>query len=301
MRHHCWVRRAHALVLGLASLVALSFASTPGTPVRIATFNIETFPAPDTGIVRVAEVIAETNADVIAVQEIRNDAVLELVLLHASILRGRHWRSLVSQCNRGAWFSTGIIYDDARWDLVLQREYPDLDPSGDGQCRPRTMSGVLAVLADGDARIAVLSVHLSAMPHRFAQRREQWRRALTIAGDVERELGIPVTLLGDMNSTGYLDGEPAEEPAFVREIVDAFGFELQTDALACTEYWRPEGDTMFRPSLLDHIVTRGGDWESPRVLGYCARQACAPTEPDAMDPDYRLVSDHCPVVLDGEI
>jgi hypothetical protein len=37
------------------------------------------------------------------------------------------------------------------------------------------------------------------------------------------------------------------------------------------------------------------------VLGYCARLSCAPTEPDAMDPDYTLVSDHCPVVLDGEL
>jgi hypothetical protein len=129
----------------------------------------------------------------------------------------------------------------------------------------------------------------------------QWRRALAIADDVERELGIPVALLGDMNSTGYLGGEPAEEPEFIREIVEEHELELHTDDLACTEYWRPKDSATFQPSLLDHIVTRGGDWSAPRVMGYCARLRCAPTTPDEMDPDFTLVSDHCPVVIDGKL
>jgi len=29
----------------------------------------------------------------------------------------------------------------------------------------------------------------------------------------------------------------------------------------------------------------------------CERLACSPTEPDAMDPDFGTVSDHCPVVV----
>lgn len=293
-------RSLHVLCLA-AVLVIAATAYSCRTPVRIATFNIETFPALDTGVLRVAEVITEIDADVIAVQEIRDGFVLDLALLHASTLGTRRWKSVLAECNRGAWFSTGIVYDAARWELVESREYPALDPDGDGRCMPRTMSGVLVVLVDGDARIAVLSVHLPAHPRAFAARRDKWRRALTIADDVERELGIPVALMGDMNSTGYLDGEPAEEPAFVEEIVDDFGFDLHTDALPCSEYWRPPGTATYRPSLLDHIVTRGGEWSAPQVLGYCARLSCAPTEPDAMDPDYTLVSDHCPVVLDGAL
>jgi endonuclease/exonuclease/phosphatase family metal-dependent hydrolase len=289
------------LGLALAVLVGASLLvrASCSTSVRIATFNIEMFPDADTSVVHVAHAIAQTNADVIAVQEIRSALILDLALAHASTFGAQRWRSALAQCGRGTWLTTGVVYDDARWDLVLAREYPGLER--DAPCLPRTMSGMLAVLDDGDARIAVLSVHLPPMPWGYEARTEQWRRALTIATDVERELGIPVAILGDMNTTGWGGGDPPQEPEFVRGIVGSFGFDLHTGELACSEYWLPKGSPVYRPSLLDHIVTRGGQWDAPQVLGHCGRLMCAPTPPDRMDPDYFRVSDHCPVVLDGEI
>lgn len=293
------MRRGLVTTAALALVGALASSLRCDAPVRIATFNIEMFPGPGTSVVRVAETFAEIDADVIAVQEIRDGFVLELALLHASAHGERRWRAVLSECNRGAWFTPGVVYDAARWQLVESREYPGLVPGG--PCTARTMSGVLAVLDDGDARIAVLSVHLPAHPQAFPLRREQWQRALAIAAEVERELGVPVALMGDMNSTGYRGGAPAEEPQFIRDIVGEHEFELRTDALDCSEYWRPSDSPSYQPSLLDHIVTRGGDWSQPRALGYCARQGCVPTSPDAMDPDFTQVSDHCPVVIDGEL
>lgn len=286
-----WVR--WWLLAGLAVLGACT------TPVRVASFNIRLFPEDTTDRALVAQRIAELDASVIAVQEIRDARALGEVLEVASRRTGRDYQLLLGPCGgEGRFITTGVIVDALTWEVVEHAGYPDL--RSDGTCGVR-QAGTLAVLEHrSGGRLGVLSVHLRPFPHEFATRREQWAQVLARAEEIDRRFDAPVVVLGDFNSTGFR-GEPPEERAFVEGAVAAAGYGLPTAGLSCTEYWRPKDDPgAYRPSLLDHAVTTRGEWLAG-VRGMCERLACDPTAPEAMDPDYFSVSDHCPVVLDGRL
>lgn len=280
-------------LIGLAAL-----CSVRDDDLRIATFNIEMFPQPTTDPARVAAVISELDADVIALQEIRDPDALRGVLAQASTATDRDYRFVLSPCGAlGGWITTGLVWDADRVTLLDERTYPELAPDGVGSCSG-SQPGVLGVFDDDGDRFAVLSMHFLALPERFEQRKAQWQRALAIMAAVEAELGVTVIALGDTNSTGY-SGEPAQERRFVEDVVAHAGYELPSADIDCTEYWRPAGAASFRPSVLDHVVATDGRWRGARAYGMCARMRCQSVAADRMDRDYTSVSDHCPVAIDG--
>lgn len=288
--------RVRSLWLGALALLA---ACSP--PVTVATFNIRRFPEPATLPLAVAERLVELDASVIAVQEIRDARALGGVLEAASRHTGRDYQLLMGPCGGdGRYFTTGVVVDASAWRVLEHAGYPGLHPEGEGTCG-REQAGTLVVLEDrGGRRLGVLSVHLRPFPDEFHVRREQWARVLARMGEIERRYDAPVLALGDFNSTGFRD-EPPEERPFVERTVAEAGYRLPTADLACTEYWRPRGDPgPYRPSVLDHAVASRGEWQA-EVRGMCRRLACAPMDPDAIDPDYLVVSDHCPVLLQGRL
>ena len=295
------VKRIARLVLAGLGLSVAHALACPATDVQLATFNIELFLHERTDLAAVADTIAQTDADVMAVQEIRDAGMLMLALGRASERTGRDLVLVTSECGKGTWFALGLVYDAARWKLVDAREYPALDPDRREGCRRGWSSGLLGVFENSRGeRFAALSVHLRAHSGQFGTRQKQWKRALTIVRDVEAELGVTTVLLGDMNSTGFT-GEPAEEATFVRRIIAERGYDLLTDEIPCTEYWQPPRETHYLPSVLDHIVATDGAWKEPEVGGYCARLACRRVPAGDMDPDFHRVSDHCPVRVSGTL
>ncbi len=282
-------------------LAALALLAGCSSPVTVATFNIRFFPEPGTDLDRVAERLVELDASVIAVQEIRDARAFGEVLEDASQHTGRDYHLLIGPCGgEGEYITTGVVVDASTWTVLEHTGYPDLHPEGEGTCG-RNQAGTLVMLEDRSGkRLGVLSVHLRPFPKDFDVRREQWARVLERMGEIERRYDAPVLALGDYNSTGFR-GEPAEERPFVERTVADAGYQLTTAGLACTEYWRPKDDPgPYRPSMLDHAVATRGEWQA-EVHGMCQRLACAPMDPDAIDPDYLVVSDHCPVVLKGRL
>jgi endonuclease/exonuclease/phosphatase family metal-dependent hydrolase len=284
------------------ALAAFALLAACSSPVTVATFNIRMFPEPGTDRSLVAARLVELDASVIAVQEIRDARAMGGVLEDASRHTGRDYQLLVGPCGgEGEYITTGVVVDASAWQVLEHAGYPDLQPEGEGSCGLR-QAGTLVVLEDrGGRRLGVLSVHLRAFPDQFDTRREQWGRVLERLDEVERRFDAPVLALGDYNSTGFR-GEPPEERPFVEGVIARAGYRLPTADLACTEYWRPRDDPEgpYRPSVLDHAVATRGDWQV-EVRGMCERLSCAPTAPEAMDPDYFSVSDHCPVVLEGRL
>ncbi len=281
------------------ALAAVALLGGCSTPVRVATFNIRLFPELTTDRARVAERLIELDASVVAVQEIRDARAFGLVLEDASRYSGRDYQLLIGPCGgEGEYITTGVVVDANVWQVVEHTGYPDLDPAG--TCGLR-QAGTLVVLEDrGGRRLGVLSVHLRPFPAEFEVRRQQWARVLERLDEVERRYDAPVLALGDYNSTGFR-GEPPEEREFIERAVAEAGYRLPTAGLACTEYWMPRTDpSHYRPSTLDHVVATRGEWQA-EVRGMCQRLACAETAPEAMDPDYFSVSDHCPVVIEGQL
>lgn len=286
---------AGALALGLL------FGRGCGPAVRVATFNIRQFPEKTTKLGRVADTLAELDADVIGVQEIVDPHALAQVLDAASRTTGRRYQAVLSTCRRAqTGDTTGLVWDASRLSLVEAREFPELEPRDPSECG-RTLPGLLGVFAAEDGhRVAVLSVHFEPFPQRFDVRREQWRRVIEIQRRESARLGTTVLAVGDYNSTGF-SGDPARERRFVRDTVNAAGFRLLTAALPCSEYYRKHGSGAFLPSILDHVVATDDAFGAARVTGYCERLACAVTKPERMDPDFDDVSDHCPVVVEGRL
>jgi endonuclease/exonuclease/phosphatase family metal-dependent hydrolase len=269
------------------------------TPVRVATFNIRQFGVEATDVPRLVELVRGLEADVVAVQEIQRPARLRE--LAARVSHGnRRYAAALAACGGRREMYVGFLYDTARVRLVATREFPELDPDGDGRCGDGDRAGLLGTFDDGRRRLHLLVVHLSAggEAERVARRREQWEQAHRIVAQLRREGADAVAILGDVNSTGYLD-DAGGERRFIDDRARAAGMEVATRQLACSEYWRPRRDELA-PSLLDHVVATPGVARagSVRVHGYCVPLRCEPTSSAGAPHDYTHVSDHCPVTFD---
>jgi len=268
--------------------------STAPRPLRVGTFNIRSFPEPDTDLARVAERIADMDADLFAIQEVRGLDALDQVLADASAATGRHLaRSTATYCASDR-YRIAVVWDQGRLQLVEER--PLTSPR---RCSTGQPSAHLVLLeAEGGERIGMVATHLKAGggEEEARRRRREWRELVALVGALRRELGAPIVVAGDFNSTGWHDDQHGER-SYIDELLRGTDMRLVTGELACTAYWRPGGGDTFAPSTLDHILVAGAA-EGVRVLGMCERQRCEPRASREMADDYRRVSDHCPVVAD---
>lgn len=293
--------------LAAATLVALSVSAAAGLracererlPLRVGTFNIREFGhAPGTDLERLRELLREPGAAVLAVQEIQHELRFrELV----QSLPGR-WRYALAQCGgRGVMF-VGFLWDESRVRELEREEYPELLPGG-GRCTGGDRAGLRVRFAPvgGGESFELLTVHLRAGggADRLAERKAQWQRALALVAQ-RREAGAGrVLLLGDVNSTGWLD-DAGRERTFIQDRVREAQLEVGTGSLACSTYWDGAHRGRWEPNVLDHVVgTLGAVREgSAQAHGYCAQLACRTTEGSVPSEDYTRVSDHCPVTVE---
>jgi endonuclease/exonuclease/phosphatase family metal-dependent hydrolase len=292
------------LVVAAAGVLATAFARCRACDgrdaLRVGTFNIRRFGVEPTDMARLTAIVGEAAPDVLALQEIQSvDGTRELARRLSR--GGRSYTYVLSSCGGRSAMHVGFLYDETRVRLGKTREYPELDPSGGGACSSGERAGLAATFERKDharapSTFTLLAVHLvaGADEEKMARRREQWKRAHRIAAELGEE--APVAILGDTNSTGFLDDEGGER-TFIEDEARRAGLDVTTRDLRCSEYFGPEGERLL-PSMLDHVVAtpslaRRG---TVRVHGFCADLACTPT---AKPPrDYLTVSDHCPVTVD---
>jgi endonuclease/exonuclease/phosphatase family metal-dependent hydrolase len=282
-------RRAFWLVVMFlfVAIVVRCCAGCGPDRLRVGTYNIRRFGVEATDVDALTKIVQRAKVDVLAVQEIQSETKAR------ELARRLSMELALSRCGgRGEMF-VGFLYDARRVRLVETREYPELDPGGGGSCagdRP----GLVATFDGPDRRFELLVFHLAAggEKERVAQRKEQWRRAHRIA----KLSKVPIAILGDANSTGYLDDREGER-TFIDGEASKAEMEVVSAPLRCSEYFQPEPPAV-RPSLLDHVVAtphlvKAGSIE---VQGYCAELACRPA--DAPPREFTTVSDHCPVTFD---
>jgi endonuclease/exonuclease/phosphatase family metal-dependent hydrolase len=287
-------RRLGCLIV-FVLFVALVIRRCRADDLRVGTYNIRELGVAQTDLDALTDVVRRAKVDVLAVQEIQSEPKLRELARRLSDDQ-RSMEVALSRCGGSGKMHVGFLYDVRRVKLLETREYPELDPGGKEACggdRPGLVARFERMEPEG-RRFELLVFHLAAgsEPARVATRKEQWRRAHRIA-KLARD---PIAILGDANSTGYLDDREGERTFIDKEAANA-NMEVVTAPLKCSEYFQPEPPAI-RPSLLDHVVAapdlvRPG---SMAVHGYCAELACRPA--DSPPREFTHVSDHCPVTFD---
>jgi endonuclease/exonuclease/phosphatase family metal-dependent hydrolase len=279
-----WLRRrlvAPAVALTLVFGFAVTRACpSPSAQVRVATFNIRSFPERPEQVDAAFATIAELDVPIVAVQEIMDPKVFTAA---AARTLGPNWRA-----EFGPWrdegerrLLPGVLYDNHRYQLDYARLHRQTRIDGFG----RPMLEVRVLARDDGSALRVFVVHLQAGGStQDAERRRAQLQAVTpilrhaAAGNDE------VVMLGDFNSTSDADRE------LLRGFARMVELHWASEELACTSYWKPDGKC--RGSALDHVFTSRPAVETT-ARGPCESVGCAPG--DRCPIFYDEVSDHCPV------
>lgn len=310
-----WHRHGAALAVPLLLLAVAACARkesevTPtaaGGEIRVATWNIRYFPEPETDPGRVADILAGLDADLVAVQEVRDEAALAALLadVNARSQRsgsgaGRVYSYVLAESGGNGGLYVGYVYDTLAVELSSVRTMWRLQMTED--LRPGLAARVKSLRGGLDFGVIVMHTD-SGVRDRDYQNRLRFLDSLSavlpdfVASDAD------VIVLGDLNTMGReADGEVTavtarQEIADLDRKLEAIGMRRLQNEPDCTEYYRGRGAT------LDHIVVALATREAPpdlvaEVRGYCGELKCAPLDPEDMPLDYQVASDHCPVVVD---
>lgn len=105
------IRVVRLLLLGALLLFGLRSCSAP--ELRIGTFNIRMF-GQKTDRVRLTEILAELDADVIAIQEIRDEQALRALAAELSAKTSRSYQAVRSDCGGRQRLHLGFLFDKSR-------------------------------------------------------------------------------------------------------------------------------------------------------------------------------------------
>ena len=290
-------RLGAVVVAGLvAAAAARGSGCVLGRGLRAGTFNIRCFGNEPTDMDRLAAIVEATGSDVLAIQEVQSEKAAHDLARRLS-KGSRRYTFTQSSCGGRSLMHLGFLYDASRVSLVSTKEYPELDPEGGGSCSAGERPGLAGLFERNGKRFHLLAVHLAAggEKEKMERRRIQWKRAHAIAASLR--VSAPVAILGDTNSTGFLDDKGGER-TFIEEEAKKNSLDVSTRGLGCSEYFAPASAGQLIPSLLDHVVVSPelAKPRTARVHGYCEELACAPTK--HKPGDYVRVSDHCPVTFD---
>lgn len=169
-------------------------ADRPHTALAVATWNVHGGVGIDRRYAppRIAEVVVETRADVIALQEVGSrrstERLLEALIEATGYYAAQGWTCERHGCDYGnVVLSRYPIAETARLDITVEG------------CEPR---GALDVVVEAPGTpLRVIATHLGLRP---SERRAQVKRLLAA---LERETPLPTVLTGDVNEW-YLWGRP---------------------------------------------------------------------------------------------
>jgi endonuclease/exonuclease/phosphatase family metal-dependent hydrolase len=281
---------------------------TPGRP-RIGTWNVRWFPRGSakgkdpsrrTDVRWLACAIAALDLDVLALQELLDTpdgrrARLDL-LERLDALTGSPWHAELDECASGNQH-VAFLWDERRVQLKGVRSLAALNPHGKA-CAAGLRPGLHASarFASGET-LQLIALHLDS----GEKERDHTNRARSVEA-LEGVLGrgAKAIVLGDYNTMGCATCAP---PISAGAELDALEARLgrgglarvePASARACSHYYER------RPTLLDHaVVTRA---LLPRAKlethGACARLRCERPKRGARVPEWRTLSDHCPLVVE---
>lgn len=293
----------------------------PGT-VRLGTWNIKWFPdgiqrdlqtqyATDVGWV--ACVLAYSQMDVVALQEIKNTSTAQLKLTELvttlDALTGGAWAWSVDACAEANRQHVAILYNKNRVEVSALKTHGVIDPTQNPQGTPecpgflRPALGAYVRSKQGHADFHFLSVHLDSGRKARDQkhRQEAWSRLTAVLGERQAlEPDLDVVVAGDFNLMGcegctLHDGVVERTELAQTLAAQDVPWTTPAPSPACSHHYQGE------PGFLDQIVFTLSMKEAQgtmlKPLGICQKTQCQTLPADPF-PFQSKVSDHCPVVMD---
>ena len=266
------------VVLGLAliGLVVLWVVSSSAPPVRIATFNIETYPQTPGQSAGAVQLLGTLDVDVVGVQEITDrDVFVENVRLYL----GDEWETVFP--DQKVFHSVGLVYDSTVLGVREVRTHYETVIHRGARATLEVRLETRGARNQRQVRVFVLHLKATSLGHEIRRRQLEALRPI-----VERavDTGDEVVVLGDFNTTGDSDR------VLVEEFGEATGLSWSSAEIPCTSYW--DKKDICLTTALDHILANK-DAREIRVRGACETVGCENRE---SCPVYiRMVSDHCPL------
>jgi len=287
---------------------ALAFLTTSlslQASITIGAYNIRNFDYDQRYHIRtnkpeLSKIIAQTNADVLSVEEINNTAEFEKFV--QSSLSG--FDSELSRCGGAHGQRLGFIYNTAKVELLSFNEdlsitNPDAEEQCDAGSRPLAI-GLFRIKATGQ-KFYGMTAHLKSgsQGESIQKRIRQLEIIKDIINELKSKTGIQdFYLAGDLNTTEYITR--GQDYKVLTKFVKDLGMIDLAENLPCSAYWwGGSDDGIESPSLLDHVIVTPGLLKSSsartQVGGHCQLVNCREVKTRDLGISYESVSDHCPV------
>lgn len=256
-----------------------------GQTFEIATWNIRNFPYDSRTAQRVANLIADMDIDLVAVQEIADVTAFEQMLAG---LPSHHGVLSTHEYGPGDYQKTGFIY---RSNMIQIGEVQSLFEN-DSYAFPRPpLQARFGVTGPGGATMtfAVITLHLKADSgeENEARRREACQKLKThVDGMLAAGIETEIFIVGDYND---LLSDPPDDNVYTVFLDDGQNYDFLSQQI------EDDGEYSFIPSssLLDQVLITADlqdDYAGGRILA-------APLDLQITEYNYRQeISDHRPVV-----
>lgn len=259
-----------------------------------------------TDVDALVEVLVKLDFDVLAVQEIRDPAALDEVLMELGDRVGTTYASAYSANEvSGNDQQVGLVARADRAVIADVTEHPEVDVRGTLRSG---LSARVTSRAEGGVDLGVMVLHLASgeSVKRAALRAEQ----AAVVADVVAERAATFAdadflLLGDFNTAREDEELPALDAALSRSRSGSgTGLARAENPDGCTSYYVKNKIGVVAPSTIDQVYAASLeelDREVPLVSGaHCAERLCQAFESDGPESgtSYWAVSDHCPVYFE---
>jgi endonuclease/exonuclease/phosphatase family metal-dependent hydrolase len=289
---------------------------------RVGTWNVRAFPHGKVGgksdskkaeqatdVPWLACAIAAMDVDVLAVQEIMQDAegkkALADLITNLDTLTHGKWHSVLDECSGTNRQHLGFLYDESRVTVSGERPLPALNP-GTSACDLNQRPGfaIYAKFPTG-TDLHLVAVHLDNGQTKTDYEHRQ--AVLARLGEVTKELGqaerdSDVLLLGVFNAGGCKECDPRiSDHAELATIADLIkGANMHAVGLpknrSCTEY-AGKHTQLFDQVAASADLSELAKGTKIELFGPCADLGCKlPYSSDKVEALDRL-SDHCPLVV----
>jgi endonuclease/exonuclease/phosphatase family metal-dependent hydrolase len=262
----------------------------------VSTFNIRNFDRDQregrTNIPELTKIIREIQSDVMAFEEVVNEAAFKALV--KSALPGYSFE--ISSCGGMGQQHLAIAYNPQIFSLVSSSEDLSLSGSGNscGSLRPLFLVKLKNKTDNKEYTFGAAHLKAGGDQKAFSQRWSQYEKLKNLS---LKNAAQNMILLGDFNSTGY--NIKNEDYEHFEEFISGANLRTVSETLGCTNFWNPDpGQDAYQSSILDHIVLQDrlfSQVQETRTASHCVKTECRPSTKRELGVTYAEVSDHCPV------